>query len=462
MLLKTSQNKRRIKMDNNNLDGLTDEEFEAAMNAEIAKPDEAEQEIDNQDEDNSLGSDVESNDDDNSSDSNVAADDSNTDSSGQDGIDEKDNNSDALATDDDVVDTTVDKELEQLDGNDTTDSNNTDGKDDNTDSKDDSDDKEPSEDDKSTDGEKETEQTDELDEKNSEPDEKIRMRTIRADGQEFEFTQAETDKLAEKGMNYTKKMQEIAPWRKTISALEDNEMTHEDVNLMIEAKKGNKEAMASMMNKAGVDVLDLNTEPEVEFKPKDYGKSVSQLDIEEIDKRLSSDKEYEVTRDVVGNRWDDASRDAMFDNPNILEKLHVDVKSGTYDKVAPIAMQLKTRDSLFGGGSKSDLEYYKQAGQTYFKQLKADQTTKEANDKANEELRVKAEAEAKVNAEKVSKAKADEKKRLETSEAAKGRKNAGTTKSGAGTKKSVTDYLSADGLSDDEFSEMMEKEVRRK
>lgn len=435
------------------MDNMTDEEFEAAMNTAIANDTGlGDEDVQIDDESNDDDGDVNTNDD-TDTDDNEGTDDSDDvslddDDAAQDGDELNDDNTDELDKDD----------LEKSEDDEGTKDSNDDDTDGDDDTDDDSDDSDDETDTGKTDDDDTDDQTDDTKDVDTKPDEQLQPRKIRADGVEYEFTQEETDKLAEKGINYTKKMQAIAPWRKTISALETEKITHEDMNLMIDAMKGDKEAIASILKRTGVEAIDLvDNDSDVEFKPKDYGKSTAELDIEEITSSISQDKEYAITHNVVSKQWDDASRDAMFEDPQMIALLHEDVKNGTYDKVAPIAMKLK----IFGDSNKSDIDYYKEAGNVYFNKLKSENQANEASAKAESEAKLKAESEAKENADKIAKTKADEKKRNETKESAKGRKNAATTKSKAGNK-GVIDYLDMDNMSDDDFSAMMDKEIRKK
>ncbi len=187
-----------------------------------------------------------------------------------------------------------------------------------------------------------------------------------ANGQEFEFTTKEImeqfSTVFGQSMNYTQKMQAMAPYRKMISALETEGVSSDQLNLAIDALKGNKQALQKMIEDNKLDPFDLTNDDEGEkdpYNPTDYGKNDVQLGIDDISKEISGDPEYKITVDVIDNQWDDNSRDAFANNPQMIKGLHNDIKSGTYDKVAPVAMKMKVLD----GNMKSDLEYYMLAGQ---------------------------------------------------------------------------------------------------
>ena len=71
----------------------------------------------------------------------------------------------------------------------------------------------------------------------------------------------------------------------------------------------------------------------------DYGKNDRQLDIEEITRSIQNDKEFQITTNVIDEQWDASSRRMIAENPNTILGLHNDIKSGLYDKVAPMILE---------------------------------------------------------------------------------------------------------------------------
>ena len=95
----------------------------------------------------------------------------------------------------------------------------------------------------------------------------IQKHKCKANGREYEFSDEEVreqfPKIFGQAMDYTKKMQALKPWRQSIDALESNGLSHEDVNLMIDVLKGNKDAVAAVLKRTGVDALELDVEQAV-------------------------------------------------------------------------------------------------------------------------------------------------------------------------------------------------------
>lgn len=258
---------------------------------------------------------------------------------------------------------------------------------------------------------------------------------FKANGKEYTFSQEEIMErfpdMFGKAMDYTKKMQTLKPWRKTIDALETAEISHADVSLMIDVLQGDKDAIAEVVKRTGVDALELDAD-ERSYTAKDYGRDAEALAIKDVVDSIKDDAEYQTTHKILSSTWDDESWKKMSQDPKMIQALHMDVKSGMYDKLAPMAEKMK----LFDDGRKSDLEYYGEAARQYFAKQQADEDAK-AQEEAAEAERVKSEL---VRMEKAKAAKA---KRQVTKVASKKRKAAATTKKAAGAKK-VTDFLDAD------------------
>lgn len=258
---------------------------------------------------------------------------------------------------------------------------------------------------------------------------------FKANGKEYSFTPEEMmeqfPKIFGQAMDYTKKTQALKPWRKTIDAIESAKLGHDDINLMIDVFKGDKNAIAELIKRTGVDTLDLDTENS-KYVPKDYGRDDTALAIKDIVDEISADKEYETTHRILSKEWDEKSFSELTKDPELIRLLHVDVKSGMYDKVQPIAEKMK----VFDRGRQSDLDYYKAAAQEYFR---AEAET-QRRAKAIEDQRLAREAKLARQAE-IERVKATQIKQAAVREQAVVRKAAAPVKSNAGTKKTVTDYL---------------------
>lgn len=196
---------------------------------------------------------------------------------------------------------------------------------------------------------------------------------IKANGQEFDFTLDELKMLAPKAMDYTKKTQALAPYKRIIQAMEENGISPKDINLLIDMKKGNKEAFASFMKEQNIDAFDLPDESH-NYVPNEYGKdpSVEQRDM--VLKEIAEDRENLDRVKGALDSLDPESKSFLFENPNLLKGLHIDVKNGMYDKLMPQAIKYSALD----GNTKPILEYYKMASIDYANAMQQAQAREEA------------------------------------------------------------------------------------
>lgn len=288
------------------------------------------------------------------------------------------------------------------------------------------------------------EQPTEEETKPTEDTHKVPTFKLKADGTEFELTENELKQLASKGMNYTKKMQDIKEYREHVSAIKEAALSKDDINLMIDVLKGDKDALATVMKRTGVDALDVDVENS-RYVPKNYGRNEVELEIEEVVETISRDPEYVTTKHIISSNWDKQSQMEFVKDPIKIAKLHEDVKNGTFDQVVPMMLKKKALD----GARKSDIEYYIEAGTDYY-QNKAREAY---NASAIEAEKARKQAEIKV-------VKEQEAKRSVVTETASKRKAATMTKPKT-AKRSIDDYLNT-AMSDDEFSKLMEKAIYKR
>ena len=272
---------------------------------------------------------------------------------------------------------------------------------------------------------------------------------FKANGRDYEFTEEEIKnqfpKIFGQAMDYTKKTQALKPWRKTIDALEQAKLNHNDVSLMIDVLRGDKNAITEVIKRAGVDTLELDPENS-KYVPKDYGRDETALAIKDIVDEISVDKEYETTYRILNRDWDDNSFREMTKDPELIKLLHNDVKSGTFDRVQPVADKIKLMDRA----RQSDLDYYRLAAI----EISREQNEIRLRQEAIEQQRIEREAKLARQAE-VAKVKAAQVSREKVVEKADQRKAAAPVKSNAGTKK-VVDYLDDSDEAYEEWYKQME------
>lgn len=276
----------------------------------------------------------------------------------------------------------------------------------------------------------------------SKPTEPV-VHKFKANGKEYEITEDEMKsqfpRIFGQAMDYTKKMQTIAPWRKTIDAIEQAKLSHEDINLAIDVLKGNKEAIAEVLKRTGVETLDIDTD-NANYVATDYGRDAKTLAIRDVLAEIESDKEFSVTHSILSSEWDEASWNVLADDPEKIRLLHADVKSGMYARLQPKAEKMK----LFDGGKHSDLDYYMAAAREFFGEQD------KQNAQIREQQRIEQErAELEKEKARIQAIRSQENKRASAVKESDKRKAAKPSAAATG-KSGVVDYLNG---SDEEFEE---------
>ena len=179
---------------------------------------------------------------------------------------------------------------------------------------------------------------------------------VKANGQLYNVTLDElVNKLAPKAFNYTKKMQKLAPFRRSVSAMQENGITEDDLNQLIEMKKGNKVAIANFLEKNGIDTYDVSNVDSNEaskYQALKYGREQNELNsvIEELETHPQSGK---LTSYI--SSLDDASRKMLINKPDGLRVLMSDIENGYFDD---ISAEANKRAFLDGDAAKPLLDYY--------------------------------------------------------------------------------------------------------
>ena len=186
------------------------------------------------------------------------------------------------------------------------------------------------------------------------------MAPFKANGREITTSSAEeVIKLKQMGANYTKKMVELKPHLKVTKMLEKNGLLDEGkLNYLIDLSNKDPKAIAQLIKESGIDPLDIDTES-TEYSPKNHAISEVEVNLDEVLSQIEATPTYERTIDIVGNKWDDSSKEILSAKPKMIADINDHIANGIYDKIE--AEMDKQR--MFGGlEGLSDLEAYQKVG----------------------------------------------------------------------------------------------------
>lgn len=273
---------------------------------------------------------------------------------------------------DEVDDSTEDQDEEEQSNDDTNSEDDTEeGHEDDLSSEDDTDDVEDSDEEvEDTTEDEDTSNTD-SDEVDYEALHKQLLQPFKANGVEMSVNNVdEAVKLMQMGANYSKKMTALKPNLKLMKMLENNELLNEaSLNLMIDVAKGNPEAISQLVRDNKIDPLNLSTEEENKYTPKNHTVGDSEVELDEVVSRIQDSESFSDTMDIVTTKWDESSKRDIANQPNILEVINEHVSNGTYAKVIAEVERIKTFGGLQG---LSTFDAYKQVGDQLYTAGKLD------------------------------------------------------------------------------------------
>lgn len=162
------------------------------------------------------------------------------------------------------------------------------------------------------------------------------MTPFKANGKQIELRSTdEAIQLMQMGANYTRKMQDMAPHRKTLLMLENNQLLDPDkLSFLIDLNKGNPEAIQKLLKDKGVDPMSIDTEQESNYLGGNHKVSDDEANFHAALNELNSYQEGKATLQSINSTWDQASKEVLWKEPQLMQVIHEQRESGIYDRIA--------------------------------------------------------------------------------------------------------------------------------
>lgn len=172
---------------------------------------------------------------------------------------------------------------------------------------------------------------------------------FKANGREFQVTNPnDMIALMQKGLNYSKKMEEIKPNLNLIKTLEQYGLTDESkLSYLIDLHNKKPEAIAKLIKDSEIDLYEFDTEQAEQYVPQNKVVHKSQLE-EVISEVVEANPEFNSVLNSIYTDWDNQSKQAVINNPNILRLLSEQQTNGIYDKIMNIMEYEKAVGRLDG------------------------------------------------------------------------------------------------------------------
>lgn len=210
--------------------------------------------------------------------------------------------------------------------------------------------------------------TEEKDESiNYETEYKKLLAPFRANGKEMQIKNTdEAVQLMQQGANYNKKMAGLKPSLKTVKLLENNGLLDESkLGYLIDLHKKDPAAIKQLIKESGIDPLDVDSDTDSDYKPNTYTVDDREMELDEVLESLSDSPTYSKTIGVVSNKWDEASKQTIANNPQVLTVINDHMASGIYDEVSNEVERERALGRLKG---LSDIDAYRTTGDNMHKQ----------------------------------------------------------------------------------------------
>ena len=189
------------------------------------------------------------------------------------------------------------------------------------------------------------------------------MKPFKANGIDMTLrTPEEWVSMAQKGANYTQKMQGLAPNLKLLRMLENHGILDEaKLSFLIDLDKRDPAAIQKYLKDADIDPLSVDTDADSTYEGKSHAVSDQEHTFATTvaDVANSGVNGKALIREMNAS-WDTQSKDAMYQNPGILQILYEQKASGVYDS---IMTEVKRRQALGQLAGVPVLAAYKSVGE---------------------------------------------------------------------------------------------------
>lgn len=158
------------------------------------------------------------------------------------------------------------------------------------------------------------------------------MAPLHANGKKIELrTPEEAIQLMQQGANYTRKMQAIAPHRKILLMLEKANLLDEGkLSLLIDVDKKDPEAIKKLLKDSGIDPLDIDTKTDSTYQEGNHRVSDEEVGFKTTLEELTSSPEGRETLNIIHTQWDQASKEILWKQPEVMTLIDQQRKNGVY------------------------------------------------------------------------------------------------------------------------------------
>lgn len=173
------------------------------------------------------------------------------------------------------------------------------------------------------------------------------MAPLKANGKTFELKDpAEAVKLMQLGANYGKHMQQLAPARKLVKMLHNSGVDENQLSFLLDIHQKKPDAIARLLKDANIDPMEVDIGKATEYRPGYHKVSDAEVTFQTaLDDVQSREGGGELVL-FIDRQWDAQSKQALWDNPQILTALQSAKEEGVWDIIYPEIERRRTLGTI--------------------------------------------------------------------------------------------------------------------
>jgi hypothetical protein len=162
------------------------------------------------------------------------------------------------------------------------------------------------------------------------------MKPFKANGKTIELrSPEEAIQLMQMGANYTKKLQDLQPHRKVLMMLESNGLLDEGkLSYLIDIDRKDPAAIQKLLKDSGINPLEIDADADPAYVEGSHRISDAEANFRTTLDELSSNPMGSETLKAINTTWDEASKQALWQSPEIMTVIHQQREAGVYDVIA--------------------------------------------------------------------------------------------------------------------------------
>lgn len=174
------------------------------------------------------------------------------------------------------------------------------------------------------------------------------MAPFKANGKMIDLKDpAEAIQLMQMGANYTRKLQELQPQRKLMLMLQNNGLLDENkLSFLIDLDKRNPEAIKKLVKEAGIDPLDIDTSVDTTYQTGNHKVTDAEANFRNVLDEIGSTSDGKVTLQAINDGWDQASKEVLWKQPELIATMHNQREAGVYQIVVDEINRQRTLGTL--------------------------------------------------------------------------------------------------------------------